>query len=53
MLPYSVIILGLIFVGIVYLYISSRQYLIRENFAPYVSWPGGVVSPPPYDKLRR
>ncbi len=37
-------------IAILYLYLGGRYYLIRENFAPVVSWPGGVVSPPPYSQ---
>lgn len=40
----------LLILGLMYLYLGRRYYLIRENFAPVVSWPGGVVSPPPYSQ---
>lgn len=39
-----------------FFYINSRQYLRRENFADTginVSWPGGVVSPPPFSASLR
>ena len=50
------LILGIIIFGLVYYYISGRQYLVKDGFtcggsavsSPYVSWPGGVMSPPPY-----
>jgi hypothetical protein len=37
----------------VYFYLNSKQYLRREYFQVgsgnlIVSWPGGVVSPPPF-----
>lgn len=44
----DLLILGIIILGLVYYYISSRQYLVKEGYGPYVSWPGGVMSPPPY-----
>jgi hypothetical protein len=43
--------------GYIFFYINSKKYLVREYFeAPAltprsrlnVSWPGGVVSPPPF-----
>ncbi len=44
----DVIFVAIVILGIIYMYINSRQYLVREGFGPQVSWPGGVVSPPPY-----
>jgi hypothetical protein len=44
----NVIIVGIVILGIIYMYINSRQYLVREGFGPSVSWPGGVVSSPPF-----
>ena len=49
----DVIFVAIVILGIIYMYINSRQYLVREGFGstaqgPNVSWPGGVVSPPPY-----
>lgn len=37
----------IIVLGIIYMYINSRQYLVRDGF---MSWPGGVVDggSPPY-----
>lgn len=58
----------LIIFAYVYFYFASRQYLRRETFiggAPLdqaylgrdnmleVSWPGGVVSPAPFDRIRK
>ena len=44
-------ILGFILIfAYAFFYLNSRQYLRRENFQSgiTVSWPGGVVSPPPF-----
>lgn len=58
----------LIILAYFYFYLSSRQYLRREGFvsgAPLdqaflgrdnmleVSWPGGVVSPAPFDRIQK
>ncbi len=42
------ILVAIIILGIIYMYINSRQYLVRDGFTGSVSWPGGVVSPPPF-----
>ncbi len=44
----DMILVAIIILGIIYMYINSRQYLVRDGFTGSVSWPGGVVSPPPF-----
>jgi hypothetical protein len=54
-----VLIFGILFFAYIYFYLNSKQYLRLENFAVgggypplEVSWPGGVVSPPPFDNTQ-
>ena len=53
-----ILVFGILFFGYLYFYIGSKQYLRLENFQNQgyppleVSWPGGVVSPPPFDNTR-
>lgn len=66
-MTFGLLFLLLIF-AYVYFYLGSRQYLRREGFvdgAPLdqaflgrdnmleVSWPGGVVSPAPFDRIQK
>ena len=54
-----ILLFGILLFGYIYFYVNSKQYLRLENFQAgsanggfpplEVSWPGGVVSPPPFD----
>jgi len=51
-----ILLFGILFFAYIYFYLNSKQYLRLENFESggaypplEVSWPGGVVSPPPFD----